>query len=120
MAAGVPVTPGVVLASLAPDLRQRAEELLAGLRGRGYRDRERFNELEPGARVRHRGHQYPEAYRAGTGTIVAVTERDPSAWSESWGLPDVEIVVAWDDPSLWRVSNVAQYHIYAVRERVAP
>lgn len=106
------------LADLTPEERDEAALLLANLRSRGYVDRERFNELVPGARVRHRGHQYPEAYPTGTGVVVGIVERPDSAWSQSWRMPDIEMVVAWDRPAFLgasRLSTVAQYHVYLVR-----
>lgn len=96
---------------------ERTAEMVAGLRGRGYALRARFNELAAGVRVRHRGHQYGEAYRHGTGVIVMVMERRPSSWSQSWGMPDIEMVVAWDRPAFVdasRLSVVAQYHVVRV------
>lgn len=106
------------LAALTPDERTEAEGILAKLRKHGYADRERFNEMAPGVRVRHSGHRWPEAYRDGTGVVVAITERSPSAWSQSWGAPDIEMVVAFDKPTLpgmSRLSTLAQYHVAVVR-----
>jgi hypothetical protein len=59
-------------------------------------------------RVRHLGHQYPEAYANGTGTVLAVMFKDPSSWSQTYGQPDVELLVLRDDGS---ISGVADYHV---------
>lgn len=102
---------------LTPEERVEAERILAGLHERGYTDRERFNELTPGSRVRHRGHRWPQAYTDGSGVVVAITERDPSSWSQSWGVPDIEMVVAFDEPTLpgmSRLTTLAQYHVEVV------
>lgn len=103
---------------LTPEEQANAEEMLAELRKHGYRDRASFNELKPGVRVRHSGHRWPEAYTEGTGYVVAITERNPSSWSQSWGSPDIEMVVAFDKPPLpdmSRLSQLAQYHVAVVR-----
>lgn len=102
---------------LTPAERAEVETKMAALRERGYVDREAFNELKPGTRIRHRGHQWPDAYREGTGNVVAITEKPESAWSQSWGAPDVEMVVAYDEPTLpgmSRLVTLAQYHVSAV------
>ena len=107
---------GPIMDTLAPDVRAEAASLLDELRERGYAEKESHNELRPGARVRHRGHQWCEAFSKGTGVVLHVTEKDPSAWAESWRMPDVEIVVLWDErESLGpRMSLVAQYHVHHV------
>ena len=106
-------------AELTPEERAEADRILADLRERGYTDRAEFDELAPGVRVRHRGHQWPDAFRKGTGVVVAITEKSPSAWSQEWRMPDVEMVVAFDKPT-WpgtsRLSTLAQYHVSAVRD----
>jgi len=105
------------LAALNADDRTDAEQMLANLASSGYAPRERFNDLAPGVRIRHDGHRWPEAYRDGTGVVVAVLERDPSSWSQSWGAPDIELVVAYDKPTLPEMSRIvglAQYHVQAV------
>ena len=105
-----------VLETLAPDVRAEAASLLDELRERGYAEKEFHNELRAGARARHRGHQWSKACLRGTGVVLHVTEKSPSAWSESWRMPDVEIVVLWDErESLGpRMSLVAQYHVHHV------
>lgn len=93
---------------------KRAAAMVAELHKHGYADRKLVGELAAGARIRHRAHRWPEAYRDGTGVIVAVTERDPSPWSLSWGMRDIEMVVAFDKPTFvdWsRLSQLAQYHV---------
>jgi len=93
-----------------------AAEVLAALHERGYRDVEAHGALAPGVRIRHRGHQWPGAYTDGTGVVLHVTEKSPSAWSQSWHAADVEMVVLWDEPNLadTRLSGVAQYHVQVV------
>ena len=91
--------------------------ILAELHDAGYEDAEEHNELKPGARVRHVGHRWPTAYERGTGTVVAVTRKPDSSWSRSWGMPDVELVVAYDSPTLpgrSRLATLAQYHVQSV------
>jgi len=111
------------IADLTQAERSEAEAILDGLRKHGYTDRERFNELAPGVRVRHSGHRWPEAYCEGTGVVVAITERNPSSWSQSWDAPDIEMVVAFDEPTLpgiSRLSTLAQYHVSAVQADTRP
>lgn len=104
-----------MLADLAPDVLAEAASLLDELLSRGYVEKEFHNELRPGARVRHRGHQYPEAYQRGTGVVLHVTQKSPSSWEQSWRMPDVELVVLWDREQLWgRMSLLAQYHVHLV------
>jgi hypothetical protein len=103
------------LETLAPDVRAEAASLLAELVERGYAEKEFHNELRPGARVRHRGHQYSEAFQNGTGVVLHVTEKSPSSWAQSWRTPDVEMVVLWDRPQFGaRMSLLAQYHVHHV------
>ncbi|GIM88859.1 hypothetical protein [Paractinoplanes toevensis] len=95
-------------ATLTPAEQQEAERLLAGLHDRGYIDYEQHKTLTAGARVRHRGQQYPEAYRDGTGNIVAVTARNER---------DVELVVAYDKPrfeGMSRLTVLADYHVEVI------
>lgn len=107
------------LADLTAEEKVEAEAIVTGLRSHGYRPRERFNELAPGVRVRHHGHQWPSAFREGTGVVVAITERKPSSWSQSWGAPDIEMVVAYDEPTLpemSRLTTLAQYHVHVITD----
>jgi hypothetical protein len=95
--------------------------ILQDLHDQGYRDIEQHDGLRVGTRVRHRGEQYPEAFRDGTGVVIALTERPDSSWSLSWGMPDVELVVLRDTPRFdgqSRLSWVAQYHVSAVEEQL--
>jgi len=105
------------LSDLTAAEQAEVKAIVADLQKRGYAPRERFNELAPGVRVRHRGHQWSSAYIEGTGVVVAITERDPSSWSQSWGAPDIEMVVAFDKPTLPEMSRLitlAQYHVQVV------
>jgi len=65
---------------------------------RGYRDIiDAPREIRVGARVRHRGEQYMAAVKSGTGFVVAVMEKTPSAWvSAGWGPRDIELIVRTD------------------------
>lgn len=104
-------------AGLTAEEKAEAECIMAGLYDRGYRLCDRFSELQAGARVRHVGHRWPEAGRVGTGVIVVVLERNPSSWSQSHRMPDVEMIVAYDKPTLpdmSRLVTLAQYHVSVV------
>lgn len=104
-----------VFADLTPDEQAEAMKMLDGLIRSGYRTVDEHKGLRPGTRVRHRSHQYPEAYANGTGVVWTVVEKNPSSWSESWGAPDVELVVVCDRESFGgRLSQVAQYHVEVV------
>lgn len=92
-------------------------EMLAGLHARGYKDIAEHKQLHVGCRIRHRNQQYPEAYTHGTGFVVALTHKPNSAWSRSWGMPDVELIMLRDMALLEgysRLVSVAQYHVEAV------
>jgi hypothetical protein len=101
---------------LAPGEQAEVERMLAALRERGYQDRDSHKKLAPGVRVRHTGHQWPQAYIEGTGTVVAIVEKPDSAWSEPWGMPDVELIVVFDRgvKLTGRLSELAQYHVQAI------
>jgi hypothetical protein len=90
-----------------PDFDRRHDDLLAD----GYVDVDEHHGLRVGVRVRHRGHQYPEAYAKGTGTVLAVMLKHLSSWSENHGRTDVELLVLRDDGS---ISGVADYHVERV------
>ena len=100
-------------AEMTPEEQAEFDKTLAELHARGYVDIDAHKELRPGVRVRHRGHQWPGAHRHGTGAVLALTEKPDSAWSLSWGMADIEMVVLWDKP--WpldsRLSKLAQYHV---------
>lgn len=107
--------------TLTEDEQAEVARVLAELHEHGYQDVERHvhrsgAELAPGTRIRHAGHQWYEALREGTGHVVAITERPDSAWSRSWGMPDVELIAVFDKP--WpldsRLSQLAQYHVRLV------
>jgi hypothetical protein len=102
-------------ATLTAAERVEVAELVAGLHERGYRDIDRHDALHVGARIRHAGHRWPEAYERGTGVVLALTERSPSSWSQTYRMADVELIAVWDEDRLGgRVSSVAQYHVEAV------
>lgn len=98
--------------ALTPEEAAEVASLHAGLHGSGYVDIEQHERLRPGTRVCHTGHQWPGADEEGTGTVLVLTERKPSSWSQSWGAADVEMIVLWDKP-IWtsRLSALAQYHV---------
>lgn len=103
------------MSDMTPAERARADEMLAELHERGYRDIDAIGDLRPGARVRHRGHRWSEAIANGTGNVVAITEKPDSPWSVSYRMPDVEMVVLFDTASFGdRLSMLAQYHAEAV------
>lgn len=56
--------------------------------------------IKPGARVRNRGEQYDKAIWHGTAIVVAVlrrgTDEKPDSWEQSWGRPNVEVIVERD------------------------
>lgn len=104
-----------VFTALPPDVLAELEEALAELHAHGYKTVESHGNLRAGTRVRNRGQQYPKAYQEGTGNVWAVTLKDPSSWSQTWRMPDVELLVVVDEASFGsRVSKVAQYHVEAV------
>jgi hypothetical protein len=100
---------------LEPDEEAKVAEILAGLHAHGYRDVDAHGALRPGVRIRHVGHQWCEAINAGTGFVVAITEKPDSAWSRTWGKPDVELITVSDKPFLdSRLSQLAQYHVVVI------
>lgn len=101
--------------NMTPEERTEYEEMLLKLHAAGYRDVEEHGQLKVGARVRHSGHRWPEAYTQGTGVVLALTEKNPSAWSQSWGRPDIELIALWDRVYLFsRLSGLAQYHVEVI------
>lgn len=99
------------MTDLTPAEQSTAAEMLAALHEHGYRDVEAHNDLKPGVRIRHRGHQWPGAYANGTGNVVAIT-RSPRTIQ---GMPDVEMIVVWDEEHFGsRLSQLAQYHVDVV------
>jgi hypothetical protein len=92
-----------------PDFTRMHDDLL----DHGYQDIAEHRGLRVGMRVRHIGHQYPEAYANGTGTVLAVMYKNPSSWSQSYGRPDVELLVAMDSGS---ISNIADYHVALIKD----
>lgn len=95
----------------------RYTAMRAELAGAGYRDAEHPS-VAPGHRIRHRAEQWPEAWDLGTGVVLAVMERPDSAWSQSWGGPDIELIVLKDRPLFEgssRLSQLANYHVAVVK-----
>lgn len=89
--------------------------LVADLHESGYRDIAEHKNLRVGTRIRHRGEQYPQAYEHGTGVVVALTEKPDSRWSQSWRMPDVELVMLRDTAQFGsRLSQLGQYHVEVV------
>ena len=99
------------MTALTPVEQSKVDEMLAALHEHGYRDVEAHNDLKPGVRVRHRGHQWLGAATLGTGNVVSIT-RSPRTIR---GVPDVELIVVWDEPRFdSRLSQLAQYHVEVV------
>lgn len=110
------MTTETIPTDMTPDEQAEAADMLAGLHHRGYRDIEQHGQIRVGARIRHVGHQWPDAYIDGSGVVVALTEKPNSGWSLSWGKPDVELIALWDKPSIGgRLSGLAQYHVEVIR-----
>ncbi len=83
------------------------EALQAEMESRGYveiheHDVTRFR---TGQRVRNHGHQWSEAIDRGTATVLAVMFKEKSAWTQSWGSPDVELIVQRDDGTIGQWAN---------------
>lgn len=98
---------------LPPPLADALHALRVLLLARGYHDIAEHRGLTVGARVYHRGHQWPEASQ-GTGTVVALMRRDPSPWAQAWGQPDVETIVQFDDTGGildGKLHGLADYHL---------
>ena len=74
------------------------DEMIAAKQAEGYQEIPEYKGIKPGQRVRHLGHRYTEAYRDGTATVLAVMQKDPSSWAQTYGRPDVEIIVQLDKP----------------------
>lgn len=100
------------------------DRMVAELRKHGYVDLDEYvyprsgRRLRVGARVRHGGEQYPEALQYGTGNVVALMHRPDSAWSHSWRMPDIEMVMLRDKPRFGesRLSGLAHYHVEVIEE----
>lgn len=103
-------------ADLTPEESEAVARMLGELHGYGYQDVAEHGRLQPGARIRHRGHRWYEALERGTGVVVAITEKPDSVWSRSWGAPDIELIALWDEPRFTggRLSQLAQYHVAAI------
>ncbi|WP_204162081.1 DUF4031 domain-containing protein [Rathayibacter sp. VKM Ac-2803] len=87
---------------------------LAELHVCGYRDIETHGDLAVGVVVRLGNHQYTDAYRYGSGTIVALVRHEGSRWEQSYGKPDVELIVVADHDRYdgdSRIMRVANYHV---------
>lgn len=95
--------------TLTPEVQAEADTMLAELISRGYKQVQQRKHLTVGARVRHVGEQYYEAYENGTGNIYAITVRRET---------DVELVVVRDEPRFSggsRISGLANYHVEVIR-----
>lgn len=95
------------------------DRMVAELHTRGYVDLDEHTYprtgkvLQVGARVRHCGEQYWQAYQRGTGNVVALLHKPNSSWSRSYGTADVELIMLRDTESVAgsRLPQVAQYHV---------
>ena len=82
---------------------------------RGYRDIEEIDGLTVGSRVRHRGEQYSDAIRRGTGVVRVLTEKAPSLWARQYGRRDIELIVESDRPRFSsKLMKVADYHVVLI------
>lgn len=100
---------------MTPAEHAEVERMLAELRECGYRDVAEHGQLRPGVRIRHRGHQWPEALSKGTGVVVAITEKPDSSWSRAYGAADVELITLSDRERYGsRLSQLAQYHVATI------
>lgn len=91
--------------------RDAAKAALDALIKRGYDPMRSAAGLEPGMRIRHAGHQWPEAIRSGTGRIHGLAKR---------GLNDIELVAVWDKPCFGStVSTLADYHVRTIATETA-
>ena len=79
----------------------------------GYVQIEKYGRFQPGTRV---------LIGSGPGTVVAVTEKPDSAWSKSWRMDDVELIVRPDDRDVphYGPAQVAQYHVRQILEEASP
>ena len=66
----------------------------------GYVEVTEINNLKVGARVRHAGQQWSEAYRNGTATIEHIFHKPVSSWSQKYKRPDIELIVKRDGEKL--------------------
>lgn len=76
------------------DIEADVQELL----GRGYVEVKEINNLKVGARVKHVGQQWGDAYRNGTATIERLFVKERSSWSQKMNRPDIELIVKRDKP----------------------
>lgn len=91
------------------ELTPAEQSSLDSLLEHGYIQVEAYGRLRVGTRV---------LIGSGPGTVVAVTQKPDSAWSKTWRMDDVEVIVRTDDHrSTERApSQVAQYHIRQILE----
>lgn len=109
------------LPELTPEEAEEVARMRANLHANGYRDIPEHGSITVGARIRHRGQQWPDALQHGAGYVVALTEKPDSAWSVSWGMADIELIAVWDKP--WglassRLAQIAQYHVAVIDSAV--
>lgn len=106
------------MTGMTDEERAEVAHMLAKLHGDGYVDLEVYVDVEAclalrvGSRVRHRNQRSPQAYEHGTGVVLAITHKPDSAWSQSWRMPDVELIVLRDRAQFGsRLSQLAHYHV---------
>ena len=94
-------------------LTDAEQALLDSLLEYNYVQVEAYGRLRAGTRV---------LIGSGPGTVVAVTEKPDSAWSKSWHMDDVELIVRPDDRDVphYGPAQVAQYHIRQILEEATP
>lgn len=103
-------------------VERERQRMHAELTEYGYQDIAEHRGIKVGARVRHCGQRYYEAIENGTATVLAVMQKDPSPWADSYGRPDIEVLVADDKPMFpgSPVSQWADYHCAVVRVAESP
>lgn len=91
------------------------EEMKADLERRGYKDiPETATGIVVGDRIRHASHRYPDAYRKGTATVLAILRNEGSTWEQSYNKHDVELLVQHDWRDSSEVTQWADYHCAAI------
>lgn len=84
------------------------EEVAQSYLAKGGVELQTFKHLEVGARVKHVGERWSEAYQNGTGVIERIFHFPNSNWSQKYGREDVELIVHKDSGDY---SYVADYHV---------
>lgn len=83
-------------------------EIIAGLLEHGFVEVQECDRLRVGTRVRHNGHQWPDAYISGTGNVERIFHLPKSSWEQRYGRPNIEIIMRRDNGDFM---FVADYHL---------